>query len=162
MIRRRPSGAGTEGEANGPAAVEPPPPPDAPAHPETNGQPAAPRPERAGVLARALAWTVVHLRFLFVPAWIVLAVLATVFLPSLNEIDSSSLSSLVPKDSAAVAAERTIIQKFGFPLFSRVQIVQRDPKGLSTAAQTRAIGRAADVDRGLLKEQYPNVLGLLS
>jgi RND superfamily putative drug exporter len=113
------------------------------------------------VLARGLAWVVVHLRFLFVPAWIAAAVLATIFLPSLNETEGSSLNSLVPKDSAAVAAERTIIQKFGFPLFSRIQIVQRNPKGLTTAAQTRAIGRAADVDRGLLKEEYPQVIGAI-
>jgi RND superfamily putative drug exporter len=113
------------------------------------------------VLARALAWTVIHLRFLFVPAWIVAAVLATIFLPSLNETEASSLNSLVPKDSGAVAAERTIVQKFGFPLFSRVQMVQRDQKGLSPAAQARAIGRAADVDRGLLREQYPNILGAI-
>jgi RND superfamily putative drug exporter len=113
------------------------------------------------VLSRLLAWIVVHLRYLFVPAWIVAAVLATVFLPGLNEADSSSLSSMLPKGSSAVAAEQTIIQKFGFPLFSRVQIVQRDPNGLTTGAQTRAVGRAVDVDRKLYREEYPEILGAI-
>jgi putative drug exporter of the RND superfamily len=103
----------------------------------------------------------VHLRFLLVPAWIAAAVLATIYLPSLNETDGSSLSSLVPKGSAAVAAERDIVHEFGFPLFSRVQIVERDPNGLSTAAQARAVGRAADLDRGLKRAEYPDILGAI-
>src|SRR6476659_5685444 len=144
MSRRRPSDAGTEGEANGPGPVEPSPPPS-PAPQRTQRQQQAH--ERAGLFARGLAWVVVHLRYLFVPAWIVAAVLATVFLPGLNQADSSSLSSMLPKDSSAVAAEQTIVQKFGFPLFSRVQIVQRDPNGLTTGAQTRAVGLAVNVDR---------------
>ncbi|HXJ65603.1 MAG TPA: MMPL family transporter [Actinomycetota bacterium] len=113
------------------------------------------------MLARTLAWTVVHLRFLFVPAWIAAAVLATVYLPSLNETEASSLSSMIPKDSAAVAAEQTIIRKFGYPLFSRIQIVQRDPRELTTAAQARAVGRAVDMDRGLDKQRYPYLLGAI-
>jgi RND superfamily putative drug exporter len=116
---------------------------------------------RAGAAARGLAWTVVHLRPLFILGWIAAAVLATIFLPTLNETEASSLSSLVPKDSRAVAAELTIVRKFGFPLFSRVQIVQRDPKGLSPAAQARAVGRASDIDRGLYKARYPDILGAI-
>jgi putative drug exporter of the RND superfamily len=104
---------------------------------------------------------VVHLRFLFVPAWIAAAVIATITLPGLNETEASSMNSMVPKDSAALATELTIVRKFGFPLFSRVQIVQRDPSGLTTATQVRAIGRAADLDRGLEKSRYPNILGAI-
>ncbi|HEY7282035.1 MAG TPA: MMPL family transporter [Actinomycetota bacterium] len=104
---------------------------------------------------------VVHLRFLFVPAWIAAAVLATIFLPGLNETEASSLNSLVPKDSAALATEATIVRKFGYPLFSRDIIVQRNPDGLSTAVQARAIGRAADLDRGLERKRWANILGAI-
>ncbi|MFL5796747.1 MAG: MMPL family transporter [Actinomycetota bacterium] len=114
-----------------------------------------------GPLARAFAFVVVHLRVLVVPGWIALAVLATIFLPSLNDTEATSLSSLVPKDSAAVAAERAILREFGFPLFSRVQIVQRDPNGLSPAAQARVVGLAADIDRGLHRSDYPGILGAI-
>ena len=108
-----------------------------------------------------MAWVVVHLRILFVVPWIVAAVLATIYLPPLDATEASSLNSLIPKNSAAVEAETTIVRKFGFPLFSRVQIVQRDERGLSTAAQTRAIGRAVDIDRKLMRDEYPNIIGAI-
>jgi len=115
---------------------------------------------RGGLVARTFAFVVVHLRLLLVPAWIALAALATIYLPSVNDTEASSLS-LVPKDSAAVAAERAILREFGYPLFSRVQIVQRDPNGLSPVAQARAVGRATDVDRGLHRAEYPGILGAI-
>ncbi len=117
--------------------------------------------KREGPLSRAFAWTVVHLRLLFVLAWIAAAVLTTAFLPSADEAQGSSLSSLVPRHSAAVAAEEEINRLFDYPLFSRIQIVQRAPGGLSRDAQARVISRAVDLDTGKLKQRYPSLLGAI-
>jgi putative drug exporter of the RND superfamily len=115
----------------------------------------------AGRPARALAWVVVHLRFLVVAAWVAAAVLATIYLPPISEADGSSLASMLPKDSAAVATEQSISRIFGLPLFSRLQVVQRDPHGLSPAAQARVVRRAVELDSGRLKERFPDILGAI-
>jgi len=97
----------------------------------------------------------------FVLGWVAAAVLATTFLPSTDETQSSSLSSLVPRNSAAVAAEEEINRAFDYPLFSRIQIVQRASGGLSRDAQARVISRAVDLDTGKLKGRYPEILGAI-
>ena len=121
----------------------------------------APGSTPAGRPARALAWIVVHLRFLVVAAWVAAAVLATIYLPPISEADGSTLTSMLPKDSAAVATERSIARIFGVPLFSRLEVVQRDPHGLSPAAQARVVTRAAALDTGSLKGRFPDILGAI-
>ena len=59
----------------------------------------------AGRLARAYAWTLLHLRWLVVPAWIAAAVSAVHFLPSLQQAQSGALGSLVPANAPALKAE---------------------------------------------------------
>ena len=78
----------------------------------------------AGFAARAIVW----LRFLIVPAWIALAVLASVQLPSISETGGGGVGSMVPKGSAAVATEESAYRDFGTPALSRSLAVLRDPR----------------------------------
>ncbi len=95
-----------------------------------------------------VAWLVVRLRFLILPAWIVAAVFATTQLPSFADRGGSDISGLVPAHSPATAVEERGVKAFGTPLVSRVEVVQRDPQGLSKEAQLRALRRAERIDRG--------------
>ena len=97
---------------------------------------------------RALAWLVVRLRFLIVPAWVVAAVLATTQLPSFIDRGSTDVAGLVPTHSRATVVEKRGLAVFGTSLISRVAVVQHDPNGLSRDVQMRALRRAARIDRG--------------
>ena len=97
---------------------------------------------------RALAWLVVRLRFLIVPAWVVAAVLATTQLPSFIDRGSTDVAGLVPTHSQATVVEKRGLAVFGTSLISRVAVVQHDPNGLSRDVQMRALRRAARIDRG--------------
>ncbi|HET7807758.1 MAG TPA: hypothetical protein VFK71_04620, partial [Gaiellaceae bacterium] len=99
-------------------------------------------------MSGALAWLLVRLRLLVVPAWIAAAVVATTSLPSFLDRPASATGGLVPTGSASLAVERQGVEAFGTPLLSRVAVVQRDPQGLSLAVQRRAVRRAVRVDRG--------------
>jgi putative drug exporter of the RND superfamily len=104
--------------------------------------------ERVGPTSRTLAWIIVRLRFLIVPAWIAAAWFAVMMLPSAQEHTSGgSLADLIPHNSPAVQAETQDARAFGSTLLSRVVVVQRDPSGLSTAAQERVVRRAAAIDQ---------------
>src|SRR5207244_12280114 len=63
--------------------------------------------------------------------------------------------------SAAVATELEISREFGVPLFSLLEVVQRDPNGLTAAAQARVLTRAAALDTGRLKGRFPYILGAI-
>ncbi len=97
----------------------------------------------AGFAARAIVW----LRFLIVPGWIGLAVLATVNLPSISETGGGGVGSMVPKGSTAVATEADAYREFGTPALSRSVVILRDSRGLPAAAQTRAIAYLARLNR---------------
>src|SRR5262245_4115376 len=99
-------------------------------------------------MSAALAWVLVRLRWLVVPAWIAAAVAATSALPSFTDRSASATGGLVPTSSGSLAVEKQGVEAFGSPLLSRVAIVQRDPRGLSTAEQRRAVRRAVRIDRG--------------
>jgi RND superfamily putative drug exporter len=99
-------------------------------------------------MSAALAWLLVRLRLLVVPAWIAAAVLATMTLPSFTDRPASATGGLVPTSSGSLAVEKQGVEAFGTPLLSRVAIVQRDADGLSAAAQQRALARALRIDRG--------------
>jgi putative drug exporter of the RND superfamily len=100
-------------------------------------------------MSRAAAWLILRLRLLVVPAWIAAAVLVTMHLPSFAGRQPSATGGLVPTSSPALRVEAQGAAAFGTPLLSRVAIVQRDPNGLSAAAQQRAVRRAVRIDRGL-------------
>ena len=93
---------------------------------------------------RAFSQLVVRLRWLVVAAWIVGAVAATLYLPSLQEAESSRLSDLVPEDAEAVETGRRSAELFDVPVIAQTAVVQRDPDGLSAEAQARVAERAVE------------------
>ena len=109
-----------------------------------------------GLLARAYAAVVVGLRLLIIAGWAAGGAAAIVFLPPLNAT-TGGLSELIPPGSPAAHAEADASKLFGFPLDAGVAVVQRDPRGLPTATQVRAVRQALAADR-----QVNSSLGQLS
>ncbi len=101
-------------------------------------------PAGAGPLARAFGWAVTRLSALLVVAWIAGAAAMTIALPSMGA--GGALSGIEPEHSPALAAERASAEHFAVPVLSRTMVVQRDPTGLSAAAQARALARAGPID----------------
>jgi RND superfamily putative drug exporter len=95
----------------------------------------------------ALAWLLVRLRLLVVPAWIAAAVLATISLPAFTDRPASATGGLVPTSSGSLAVEHEGVQAFGSPLLSRVAVVQRDPDGVSLDLQRGAARGGGGLDR---------------
>jgi len=93
---------------------------------------------------------VVRLRFLIVVAWVGAAVAATQLLPTLEEAQTGALGDLVPTNSEALDVELRAAELFRFPLLSRTIVVQRDPNGLSAAAQAAVVSRAVALNRNEL------------
>jgi putative drug exporter of the RND superfamily len=122
------------------------------------GQPATGRKPKAavGLLARSYAAVVVSLRLLIIAGWAAAVAAAIVFLPPLNPT-TGGLSELIPPGSPAAHAEADASKLFGFPLDAAVAVVQRDPHGLPTATQVRAVRQALAADR-----QVNSPLGQLS
>lgn len=111
-----------------------------------------------GGLAHAYARLVVRWRWAVIAVWVGLAALVVVVPPG-SQSGSGDLGGLVSADNPAVAAEIRSFEAFGFPLLSRVQVVQRDPQGLSLDAQAGGVLRAVQVDQGAA--DVPLVLGAL-
>ncbi len=118
-----------------------------------------------GRWSRGYAAAVVRLRLAVVAGWLVVAAAAAVWLPGLGS--GSDLGGFVGNNDPAIHAEIQSIQIFGFPLLSRVAIVQHDSNGLSVFAQTEAVLRALAVDQGSYPTPglfgalpVPNTLGL--
>src|SRR5580700_11593375 len=109
-----------------------------------------------GLLARAYAVVVVSLRLVIIAGWAAAVAAAIVFLPPLNPT-TGGLSELIPPGSPAAHAEADASKLFGFPLDAGVAVVQRDPRGLPTATQVRAVRQALAADR-----QVTNSPGQLS
>jgi putative drug exporter of the RND superfamily len=99
-----------------------------------------------GLLARGYAFIVVSLRLVIIGGWAAAAAAAIVFLPPLNPA-TGGLSELIPPGSPAAHAESDASKLFGFPLDAAVAVVQRDPRGLPTATQVRAVREALAADR---------------
>jgi RND superfamily putative drug exporter len=131
------------------------------------GETRAPDQWTPGRIAGGYARWIVRLRWLVVAFWLVAVSAAVAFLPGIDGT-GSDLSELVSSDNPAVQAEMDSIKTFGYPLISRVAVVQRDPNGLSLPTQARAVQRAAAVDRGEYHDvapivaavAVPNTLGL--
>ena len=96
------------------------------------------------MLARVFATIVVRLRWLVVAAWLAAAVAATLWLPSLQQAESSSLGDLVPADAEAVKAAERSQELFSVPITAQTAVVQRDPDGLNAEAQARVAERAVE------------------
>lgn len=101
-----------------------------------------------GGLAQGFARVVTsRLRYLIVLFWIVAAA-AYRYLPSVSSAQGGSIALLAPAHSRALAVEERSARLFSFPVLSRTLVVQRDPHGLSQAAQERAVLRAVSLDEG--------------
>jgi RND superfamily putative drug exporter len=87
------------------------------------------------------AWAVAHvlvaLRWLIVVGWIAGAVAAALFLPPLAA-RSGGISDITSPDNPAIVAETNAAKAFGFPVLSRVMLVQHDPAGLPDAVIEKA------------------------
>jgi putative drug exporter of the RND superfamily len=99
-------------------------------------------------VARGYAFVVVGLRLLIIAGWAAAVAAAIVFLPPLNPT-TGGLSELIPPGSPAAHAESDASRLFGFPLDAAVAVVQRDPRGLPTVTQVRAVRQALAADRGV-------------
>jgi hypothetical protein len=99
-------------------------------------------------VARGYAFVVVGLRLLIIAGWAAAVAAAIVFLPPLNP-STGGLSELIPPGSPAAHAESDASRLFGFPLDAAVAVVQRDPRGLPTVTQVRAVRQALAADRGV-------------
>src|SRR3954451_25003786 len=94
-------------------------------------------------LARAIVW----LRFLIVPLWVALAVLATTRLPSIFDSGAGSIGDLVPKNSTALSVEQQANRTFKVPLLSRTLVVASEPGGLSRTQVQDSTRYIASLDR---------------
>src|SRR5262245_53799543 len=118
----------------------------------------APRPRwRPSWLLNLYAGVIVRLRWFVVLFWAVAATAAVVALPTVGQ-GGSDLSELVSEDNPAVQSEVRSFDTFGFPLLSRVAVVQRNPKGLPASAEMDAVARARAVTRG----EYADVKPILA
>jgi RND superfamily putative drug exporter len=102
---------------------------------------------RRGRLGRAYARVLVRARWYVVAGWLAVAVLA-----SGAPASSGGLEGFVSPGSPAIQTELHSYERFGFPLLSRVAVVQHDPAGLSALTQAESVARAAAVTQG----QYPD------
>lgn len=102
---------------------------------------------RTGSVSLRAARLVVGLRFPIVAVWVAAAVLSVVLLPSLQDAETAPLGGLVPDDSEALETARRSSDLFRFPVLADTAVVQRDPDGLSPAAQVRVFERAARLTR---------------
>jgi len=101
-------------------------------------------------VAARFARVVIALRYAVLGFWVLAALAATLLLPSIDEAQTGGLGDLAPNDADAIAAEIRSSELFGFPLLSRTLVVQRDPAGLSPAAQARMASRAVALNRQAL------------
>ncbi|MGH7904077.1 MAG: MMPL family transporter [Candidatus Dormibacteraceae bacterium] len=111
---------------------------------------------RAGRLTRGFAWTVVHLRYPIVAAWIAAAVAAHMYLPAISQIEGGPLNLLAPAGSTSLQVQKASVKAFGTPLLTQSEVVQRDPRGLSAQAQARVFQRVYVLDT----RSHPDVSGL--
>ena len=100
--------------------------------------------ERVG---RVFAGVVVGLRWLVVPAWIAAALAVTWWMPGLGSGEPLPLGGLIPDDAESVHIATRDAQIFDIPLTTDTLVVQRNPDGLSAAAQARTVARAVAVSR---------------
>ncbi len=97
--------------------------------------PAAGRP--GSRIAWGVATVLVSLRWFVVVGWIAAAVGALLFLPPLTT-RSGGVSDITSADNPAIVAEQRAAEAFGFPVLSRVMLVQHDPNGLPDAVIDKA------------------------
>jgi RND superfamily putative drug exporter len=93
-------------------------------------------------------------------AWVVAAVLAVVYLPSIGA-GEVGIGGLTPSDTRALEAEVRSFEAFGSTALTRVTLVQRDPDGVSSAIVGAAVRQAARVLRGEAGDEFPRLVAAL-
>jgi putative drug exporter of the RND superfamily len=117
--------------------------------------------EVRGPLARLFAWLVAGPgAFIVIAAWIAAAVFAVRDLPPLGQ-SSGSVGDITPPHLPALQTELRSAQIFGNSVLSRVEVVQRDPRGLSPGVQQAAGTQALAVAHGQARVRYPGLLAAL-
>lgn len=119
--------------------------PEEPADAERHGGQRKPQ-ELARPWSRRAWWlasTLVALRWLVVLAWLAVAGFA-LSLPAAPS-GGGGLSDITSVDNPALVTEQRSAQEFGFPLLSRLIMVQADPAGLPPSAVSTAAQRAAEL-----------------
>ena len=91
------------------------------------------------------ARAVVALRWVLITGWVAAAIASAVLLPPLGTTQDD-LEALGAGD-ASLAAEQRSSEIFGFPLLSRVAMVQHDPDGMTPLAQAEAVLRGIAVNQ---------------
>jgi putative drug exporter of the RND superfamily len=112
------------------------------------GQPI--EPVTTGPVSRAVAWLVVGLGWLVVPALAAAAFLAWHSLPGIASLPPSGVNALLPTNTAAGRAELAATRLFGSALLPRIAVVQRNPNGLTGAQQRQIVATAIRLDQGKL------------
>lgn len=102
----------------------------------------------------AYARGLVALRWAVVAFWLAATAAAMYYLPPMGH-GGEDLEQLVSADNPAVVSEIQSFEKFGFPLLSRVAVVQRAPGGLAPEVQAQAVARARAVTEGKRPEAAP-------
>jgi putative drug exporter of the RND superfamily len=103
-------------------------------------------PSSGSRVAYALATVLVALRWVIIAGWVGGAVLAAVLLPPLAT-RSGGISDITSTDNPAIEAEARAAQIFGFPVLSRMMLVQHDPAGLQQPVVQKAYETARSLQR---------------
>jgi RND superfamily putative drug exporter len=126
------------------------------------GRPGLP-PGRSARIWYGYGRLVVALRWVIVVAWVAGAVASAVLLPPLGA-NSDDLQALGAGDES-LEAEATSAEIFGFPLLSRVAMVQHNPDGMSELTQAEAVLRGIALNQGAYETEIlgaipvPNTAG---
>lgn len=100
-----------------------------------------------------------RLRWVIVATWVVLCGLVLAFPPPALGGGENAAESLMSPDGESVQTELREMEIFGFPLFSRTVVVQRDPDGLSPYVQLESVLDAIAVNQR--ENPEPPLLGAL-
>src|SRR5579884_3247499 len=112
--------------------------------------PTPPREPKSGPLSRAFAAVVLSLRFVVVAALLFAAFACWRWLPGVSSLGNAQIGALLPASTPAARAEAEAARLFGSSLLPRIAVVQRNPHGLSLAAQRRIARLALRLDEGRL------------
>ena len=77
-------------------------------------------------------------RWLIVVGWVALALLLPPAAASTQGTIGSDVGSLLPAESAAVAAQQRSLEKFVVPLISQVVVIVHDPAGLTPMPRSQS------------------------
>src|SRR3954452_3690602 len=105
----------------------------------------------------AYAWLIVGLRLVIPLAWIVAALLAWIYLPTLGSSGQSPLGDIVPSHSAAFSAQERALRLFGSTVLTDTMLVERNPDGLREADVAGLVAGARDVSR---RQLPPDLRGI--